>query len=284
MKRKIIHAFTLIELLVVIAIIAILAAILFPVFAQAKNAAKTTVALAHVKQIGLAQQMYLDSYDDTFFLIRPEGSNPTYSTNQRLAKTWKHVLIPYTKNSDMFQDPTNAAGKIPDQASDVRVIPLSAQITPKFNRGFSYFRAFQKTGTLTQDGAPYVSSSISQPASAIILLETKDTYPDYGPWIKYALPNKWTDSAAGGRAPFSNWGGSKYLRPARTLAVNSDYAGLFVFGDSHAKKIDFPETCKVNGEENMWQYNPAQPKWSLDGKETDISWMNDFCTSFAAQM
>lgn len=283
MKRKIIRAFTLIELLVVIAIIAILAAILFPVFAQAKNAAKITVALAHVKQIGLAQQLYLDNYDDTFFLIRPDIWSPTLSNNKKLAKTWKHVMMPYTKNSDMFQDPVSAAAKIPDQASDVRLIPLADQITPKFNRGFSYYRAFQKTGTLTQDMNPYVSSSISQPANAIVLLETKAMYPDYGPWIAYSLPNKWTDPATGARAPFSNWGGSKYLKPSRT-GVNSDFAGLFVFADSHAKKIDFPATCQVNGDENMWQYNPAQPKWSLDGKETDISWMNDFCTTYASQM
>src|SRR5271166_6241044 len=59
-------AFTLIELLVVIAIIAILAAILFPVFAQAKAAAKQTVALSDIKQTSLAAVIYANDYDDTF--------------------------------------------------------------------------------------------------------------------------------------------------------------------------------------------------------------------------
>ena len=70
-------AFTLIELLVVIAIIAILAAILFPVFAQAKLAAKKTVALSNTKQMGTGMQIYLSDSDDTYpmaFSRRANGS------------------------------------------------------------------------------------------------------------------------------------------------------------------------------------------------------------------
>jgi len=81
MKR----AFTLIELLVVIAIIAILAAILFPVFAQAKLAAKRTADLSNLKQIGLATMIYLNDYDDTYYSHRDNcsvtsGNTTTYYT------------------------------------------------------------------------------------------------------------------------------------------------------------------------------------------------------------
>src|SRR5579862_4936325 len=64
--RKISHGFTLIELLVVIAIIAILAAILFPVFAQAREKARAITCVSNVKQIGLATLMYVQDYDETF--------------------------------------------------------------------------------------------------------------------------------------------------------------------------------------------------------------------------
>jgi len=65
MKKR--QAFTLIELLVVIAIIAILAAILFPVFAQAREKARQATCLSNMKQMGLATRMYLQDYDETWF-------------------------------------------------------------------------------------------------------------------------------------------------------------------------------------------------------------------------
>jgi prepilin-type N-terminal cleavage/methylation domain-containing protein len=86
------NAFTLIELLVVIAIIAILAAILFPVFAQAKLAAKKTVCLSNAKQIGLAHYMYVGDYDDTTEKL---GEGPD----------WTNQLYPYVKNEDLFMNP-----------------------------------------------------------------------------------------------------------------------------------------------------------------------------------
>src|SRR5882724_10971003 len=103
------RAFTLIELLVVIAIIAILAAILFPVFAQAKAAAKTTVALSSTKQIGLSQQMYLADNDDVYPLRRT-----CVNTAPTTVASWKQVTYPYSKNTGIYTDPVNPAAKFLD--------------------------------------------------------------------------------------------------------------------------------------------------------------------------
>jgi prepilin-type N-terminal cleavage/methylation domain-containing protein len=91
-------AFTLIELLVVIAIIAILAAILFPVFAQAKDAAKDTAALSNFKQTGLSHLMYSSDNDDSFVLAASLNSGDGWNT-------WQYLVQPYTKNFGVMLHP-----------------------------------------------------------------------------------------------------------------------------------------------------------------------------------
>lgn len=105
-------AFTLIELLVVIAIIAILAAILFPVFAQARASARNTQDLSNIRQVGLAAQIYLQDYDERY---TPVGSwnDPTITpyTNPIAPapgipwQGWGLRLLPYVKNQAVFHSP-----------------------------------------------------------------------------------------------------------------------------------------------------------------------------------
>jgi prepilin-type N-terminal cleavage/methylation domain-containing protein len=102
-QRK--SAFTLIELLVVIAIIAILAAILFPVFAQAKVAAKFTSTLSNNKQLALGAIMYAGDYDDTAVLDFTTGPDyPIYIGSSGLS-VWSYTLLPYLKSGPIDQDP-----------------------------------------------------------------------------------------------------------------------------------------------------------------------------------
>lgn len=104
MTRK---AFTLIELLVVIAIIAILAAILFPVFAQAKNAAKKTQSISNLKQIGTSTLLYSADYDDTYpmsaYFGAPENPDP-----RPVIHSVYDTVQPYMKNKQIFLSPADA--------------------------------------------------------------------------------------------------------------------------------------------------------------------------------
>lgn len=90
-------AFTLIELLVVIAIIAILAAILFPVFAQAREQARKAVCLSSENQIGLAAMMYAQDYDETY--VQACDWNQRDPTWTKGIPNWTELLQPYTKDS-----------------------------------------------------------------------------------------------------------------------------------------------------------------------------------------
>jgi prepilin-type N-terminal cleavage/methylation domain-containing protein/prepilin-type processing-associated H-X9-DG protein len=114
--------FTLIELLVVIAIIAILAAILFPVFAQAKEAAKKTVCVSNTKQIALGLYMYAGDADDTLPNTSWEqdslaaqstaGFAGTYNPQNPNAKYqihWTFLIQPYVKSWDIFVCPSDPA-------------------------------------------------------------------------------------------------------------------------------------------------------------------------------
>ena len=96
--------FTLIELLVVIAIIAILAAILFPVFAQARAAARKTACTSNMKQLGLALMSYASDYDATM----PPSQLPAAGANV----SWPTMLFPYVKNEGVFVCPDGEKGLI----------------------------------------------------------------------------------------------------------------------------------------------------------------------------
>ena len=183
MKR----AFTLIELLVVIAIIAILAAILFPVFAQAKAAAKKTAALSNQKQIGLGIIMYTSDYDDTY--PRNDGCELNSSLNSKLndgvlrcnggalgfghrmnAFSWQKWPQAYIKNEPIFEHPMRQ--KDPTQWDTNGQInggfALNTAITGQldtYNRAPTFARQFRESwlgGTTT---------SIPSPSEALILAE-----------------------------------------------------------------------------------------------------------------
>ncbi len=111
------NAFTLIELLVVIAIIAILASILFPVFARAREQARKSACLSNLKQVGIAVMMYVQDYDESYpvaYLATP-SSDPMSGVS---ASYWFNVLQPYAKNRNVWFCPT--AGRLLVPGTDIQ--------------------------------------------------------------------------------------------------------------------------------------------------------------------
>jgi prepilin-type N-terminal cleavage/methylation domain-containing protein len=186
MKRN--SAFTLIELLVVIAIIAILAAILFPVFAQAKLAAKKTQSLSNVKQLGTSMAIYLSDADDYF----PQSEYGSTATQPHI--TWAAVMHPYVKNGDMGIVP---GGTVPQSFGNSGIYrspgnPRSERTLGSSEGSFNYgvhhsifANNYQHPGT----GVANTSMSqteIEASANTIIMLEKGTNNPGAGwnyPWF-----------------------------------------------------------------------------------------------------
>ena len=186
------RAFTLIELLVVIAIIAILAAILFPVFAQAKLAAKKTVAISNAKQQGLGLLMYAGDADDLYprndacvagsslnpkFLAASYNATPGQGClgpyyNRLNNYSWQKWIMPYVKSTEVFFDPL--------RVKDEKTWSNDGELFNQFllNNGLtgSLYVSDLDTGQVGSRGRRNAwyggsPSSLPRPADAMILME-----------------------------------------------------------------------------------------------------------------
>src|SRR5581483_8691984 len=111
------YGFTLIELLVVIAIIAILAAILFPVFAQAREKARATTCLSNMKQVMLGELMYAQDYDESHSWTW--GWDPTWVP-------WHQQINPYIKNQQLWKCPSDPWDRGQDGADNTKkAVPVT---------------------------------------------------------------------------------------------------------------------------------------------------------------
>lgn len=226
MKR---NGFTLIELLVVIAIIAILAAILFPVFAQARMKAKTAACLSNTKQMGMGLSIYADDYDGSFpktWILVP--GDPAVTPDQvpisgiPSAVTWADKLSGYVKSKAMFACPSRPrAGQTPGTWGG----PW------KNSCGFGMNEwGWHSVGNIPDLGR------VEDPTTAIILSEIEAAIPDIG--------THWFAPQAGS--------GVYFQEAARVHGGRTN----FTFSDGHAKALKLRQTV---GPKFMWNSTGTYP-------------------------
>jgi prepilin-type N-terminal cleavage/methylation domain-containing protein/prepilin-type processing-associated H-X9-DG protein len=178
------RGFTLIELLVVIAIIAILAAILFPVFAKAREKARQTSCLSNQKQIGLAILQYVQDYDETFPTVRtvyPNGADID----------WRNRVLPYIKTRQIFGCPSDPNSGQTNYVGDcATTVAVPAGDTRTFV-DISYAWA-TIGGPGVTDGFSYGNNEPAQqlsalqfPATTMLVNESSGTCADNCVWCWY---------------------------------------------------------------------------------------------------
>lgn len=168
------RAFTLIELLVVIAIIAILAAILFPVFAQAKEAAKKTACISNNKQIGIGLYLYLNDFDDTLPManypappayVGPPWTVFAFHNGAGISElAWADLVQPYIKNTKLFKCPSDSTSAPIVAGNPIPGEPLSYALNYYFFRQPGGVARFALTGGSM--------SELQAPSSKIFIAES----------------------------------------------------------------------------------------------------------------
>jgi prepilin-type N-terminal cleavage/methylation domain-containing protein len=209
------RAFTLIELLVVIAIIAILAAILFPVFAQAKAAAKVTSSISNCKQIITASISYSTDYDDHAVLSQAYSLTQNNDSARLIDGGWCSIwtiqLQPYMKNKGVHGDPAGPLWRIRTESGWTE--PQSESNMPGFGYNSTTFSYFP---TSAWPGNPHYETvsmtDITETAQTVMFAASMVQYVDSQFGFYWVL-------GTGGTAGWVSWGnidspdcGSNFVR------------------------------------------------------------------------
>ena len=193
-------AFTLIELLVVIAIIAILAAILFPVFAQAREKARQTACLSNLKQIGTALMMYTQDYDETLPHVQfgyTIGGAPV-AANALCSYKWMDVIQPYVKSDEMFSCPSDSSStrkfqSLANAAGNPRIGNTSTTTPTGGSYSINESYSSPVAGATNPQGQSL--AVIARPADTIFGVESQSVPGNRIYWSNWYYANDWTFSA-----------------------------------------------------------------------------------------
>lgn len=224
MKRK---AFTLIELLVVIAIISILAAILFPVFARARENARRTSCLSNLKQIGTGMMMYVQDYDETYPKTTRCSTDPQdTSCSGGSVVYWNSTLYPYIKNTQVFFCPSRGSG-----ASSTWNDPTSSTRI----RG-NYGANLLMMGYVSSPDYPHVKmASVASPASTYLIMDS-GSYGISPYYIKASGSQEFYLPGAGGLGSTNS--SSVVANNINDFDNGRHFQGVnIVFSDGHAKWV-----------------------------------------------
>jgi prepilin-type N-terminal cleavage/methylation domain-containing protein/prepilin-type processing-associated H-X9-DG protein len=242
-------AFTLIELLVVIAIIAILAAILFPVFAQARERARAISCVSNLKQIGLGLMMYVQDYDETLPTLFV--ANPPINGGGQAVVPLECLLEPYTKNTDMWACPsvqrraTNGYGlgnfwdgRFNTNAR-TRTYSSVGRINTRERAALGGAQPDPNTGMSNWNSNPVALAAMDAPAETIEVVDINGGDINYGsPWGSlWTGCDTWKLAGRLRGQDAATSGGCDGAFNSNAGSVGHMQNGNYVFADGHVKAL-----------------------------------------------
>ncbi|HEY3330918.1 MAG TPA: DUF1559 domain-containing protein [Capsulimonadaceae bacterium] len=267
-RTKASRGFTLIELLVVIAIIAILAAILFPVFATAREKARQTTCTSNLKQLGIGALQYVQDYDEIYPTVAFD--TPTCCTTNWGRTGWAGKMYPYVKSTGVFSCPSDPTEK----ASGNNVLSYA----------FNYNLSAEKYNSLKGKYGGFSSTLLISPTLTVLLFEMQkcqnvltdpnESASPTGNGVKFYDGNWGALYATGvfpGRSldvPVGNSWGNAFAKTGRH-GDGSNYLAA----DGHVKflltsKVSAGGTCNSNytqGQAGAWECGLAQDADGING-------------------
>ena len=228
--------FTLIELLVVIAIIAILAAILFPVFARARENARRSSCQSNLKQIGLGMYQYSQDFDEKFVsnCYGPSSSGQYQSGNYGggLNYKWMDAMQPYVKSTQLFTCPS-------DTEQDVANLTFSPQYIPADKLVGSSYQNYGSYGVNTNYG------SYRGPGSGGLTLATVEA-PSTTFWVLETYPTAARSNYGKYRTAFDSTGATLAVNAAGDKAEVTS-SGFHYGGGVHARHLETTNVLYTDG-------------------------------------
>jgi prepilin-type N-terminal cleavage/methylation domain-containing protein/prepilin-type processing-associated H-X9-DG protein len=221
--------FTLIELLVVIAIVAILAAILFPVFAQAREKARQSSCMSNLKQLGTAALAYNQDFDEMYpmaYYLSPTGN----TTPNQTQLSWAGLIYPYAKTEGIFRCPSEADLTAVTPGTFTTGTPNGFTVTYAYNY---YIGGNNSAGSAAR--ATQSLPVVQNPSNLVMITDSgAGPHPNYNPATR--PPEEWKTYRSTTIPTSGPWGGMASLR-GRTPWV------LVMAGSTLAAPSDSPADC-----------------------------------------